>query len=171
MDKIASFTVKKRVAIQLFSGREECWDHGECQGGRRTSQEIIRQFYLQHPSGNIISQTLLESWKWWSVLSMSLRILLIKHPPNLRSSSISRTLASKLLQAFSFSWSSFILLFMLIVFRVIFFPGLLILRNHGSHWRKTLLTCQQLLWWDQMIKFLGNPTQVGITWVSAVLWW
>ena len=61
VDEIASFTVKKRVAIQLFSGREECWDHGECQGGRRTSQEIIRQFYLQHPSGNIISQTLLET--------------------------------------------------------------------------------------------------------------
>merc|ERR1719336_3324189 len=47
----------------------------------------------------------------------------------LRSSSMSSTLASRLLQAFSFSWSSFILLFMLIVLRVIFLPGLLILRN------------------------------------------
>ena len=58
----------------------------------------------------------------------------------LRSSSISRTLASKLLQAFSFSCNSFILLFIVIVFLVIFLPGLLILSSHGSHWRNTLFT-------------------------------
>lgn len=51
----------------------------------------------------------------------------------LKSSSISRTLASKLLEERSFSSNSFILLFMRIVFRVIFLPGLLIPNIHGSH--------------------------------------
>ena len=62
---------------------------------------------------------------------------------HLRSSSMSRTLARRLLHAFSFSCSSFILLFMVIVFRVIFFPGLLILSSQGSHCKNTLFT------WDK----------------------
>ena len=65
---------------------------------------------------------------------------LIKLNKYLRSSSMSRTFASKLLQAFSFNWSSFILLFIVIVFLVIFLPGLLIRSSQGSHCRNTLLT-------------------------------
>ena len=58
----------------------------------------------------------------------------------LKSSSMSRTLAISLSQAFSFNWSSFILLFIVIVFLVIFFPGLLILNIQGSHCKNTLFT-------------------------------
>ena len=53
---------------------------------------------------------------------------------------MSRTFARRLLQAFSFSCSSFILLFIVIVFLVIFLPGLLILNIQGSHCRNTLFT-------------------------------
>lgn len=55
----------------------------------------------------------------------------------LKSSSMSRTFASKLFDDRSFSSSSFILLFIIMVFRVIFFPGRLMPNIQGSHWRNT----------------------------------
>lgn len=66
-------------------------------------------------------------------------------PPDtfLKSSSMSSTLASKLLDERSFSSSSFIRLFIRIVLRVIFFPGRPILRNHGNHCKKTDLICNR----------------------------
>ena len=63
----------------------------------------------------------------------------------LKSSSISKTLASKLLEDFSFISSSFILLFIIIVLRDIFFLGLFILSSQGSHCRKTLRTCKDCI--------------------------
>lgn len=58
----------------------------------------------------------------------------------LKSSSISSTLANRLLEDLSFRSSSFILFCIMMVFRVIFSPGLPILRAQGIHWRKTHLT-------------------------------
>lgn len=54
-----------------------------------------------------------------------------------KSSSMSSTFASKLFEERSFSSSSFMRLFIKIVLRVIFFPGRLIPRIHGSHCRNT----------------------------------
>lgn len=71
----------------------------------------------------------------------------------LKSSSISSTLASRLLEDLSFRSSSFILFCIMIVFLVIFSPGRPIRRAHGIHCRKIHLT------------------QFGISWVSANLWW
>jgi hypothetical protein len=59
---------------------------------------------------------------------------------HLKSSSMSRTLANRLLEVFSFISSSFILLFIMIVFLVIFFLGLFIRSSHGSQCRNTLST-------------------------------
>lgn len=55
-----------------------------------------------------------------------------------KSSSMSSTLASRLLDERSFSSNSFILLLIIIVLRVIFFPGRDIPRIQGSHCRNTL---------------------------------
>ncbi len=57
-----------------------------------------------------------------------------------KSSSMSRTLASKDLEDFSFRSSSFILFCIIIVFLVIFSPGLDIRRNQGIHWRNNTRT-------------------------------
>lgn len=54
-----------------------------------------------------------------------------------KSSSISNTLANSDLDDRSFSSSSFIRLVSIIVFLVIFLPGLCILNIHGSHCRNT----------------------------------
>lgn len=60
-------------------------------------------------------------------------------PPEtfLKSSSMSSTFANKLFDERSFSSNSFIRLFIRMVLRVIFLPGRPILRNHGSHCKKT----------------------------------
>ena len=63
MDKIASFTVKKRVAIQLiFMKRRATLGLYNCAQITESAREGGEQFYLQHPSGNITSQTLLETF-------------------------------------------------------------------------------------------------------------
>ena len=79
--------------------------------------------------------------------------LTLKLPNHLKSSSMSSTFTIRLLESFSFNSSSLSLLDIMIVFLVIFSLGRSILRIQGSHWRKTL------------------RTHMGITWVSAVLWW
>lgn len=58
-----------------------------------------------------------------------------------KSSSMSSTLARRLFDDLSFNSSSFILLFIRIVLRVIFLPGRLIPRIHGNHCRNTDLIC------------------------------
>ena len=58
-----------------------------------------------------------------------------------KSSSMSSTLASKLLEVFSFNSNSRIRLVIIIVLRVIGFPGRCIRNIHGSHWRNSVRTC------------------------------
>lgn len=66
-----------------------------------------------------------------------------------KSSSMSRTFASRLFDERSFSSSSFIRLFIRMVLRVIFLPGLLIPSIQGSHWRNTVFIWEGavLVWW------------------------
>jgi hypothetical protein len=59
-----------------------------------------------------------------------------------KSSSMSNTLARRLLEDRSLSSISFMRLLIRIVFRVIFLPGRLIPSIHGNHCKKTLLTCK-----------------------------
>ena len=64
-------------------------------------------------------------------------------PETLRkSSSMSSTLASKLLEDRSFSSNSFMRLLISIVLRVIFLPGRLMPSIQGSHCRNTVLICK-----------------------------
>lgn len=58
-----------------------------------------------------------------------------------KSSSMSRTLARRDLEDFSFKSNSFILFCIMIVFLVIFSPGLAIRSTHGIHWRNNVRTC------------------------------
>ena len=58
----------------------------------------------------------------------------------LKSSSMSSTLARRDFELLSLRSSSFILFCIMMVFRVIFSPGLAIRRNQGSHWRNTVRT-------------------------------
>lgn len=60
-----------------------------------------------------------------------------------KSSSISRTLASKLREDRSFNSSSFIFELMKRCLRVIFFPGRLMRRINGSHVKKIVFTCKE----------------------------
>lgn len=81
----------------------------------------------------------------------------VRSVAGLKSSSISRTFASRLLEDRSFNsisriWSR-ILAVAAIVFNVILSPGRLILRNHGSHCRNT------------------TRIQLDISCVSAERWW
>ncbi len=58
----------------------------------------------------------------------------------LKSSSMSRTLASSDFEDLSLRSNSFILFCIMIVFLVIFSPGRAMRRNQGIHWRKTVRT-------------------------------
>ena len=76
---------------------------------------------------------------------------------NRKSSSMSSTLASKLFEVFSFNSNSRIRFVIIMVFRVIGFPGRCIRNIQGSHWRNSVRTCRhtytvlqmfmQLLFW------------------------
>ena len=61
-----------------------------------------------------------------------------------KSSSMSSTLASKLLEVFSFNSNSRIRLVIIIVLRVIGFPGRCIRNIQGSHWRNSVRTCSSV---------------------------
>lgn len=77
-------------------------------------------------------------------------------PPNalpdtfLKSSSMSSTFASRLLDERSFSSSSFIRLFISIVLRVIFLPGRLMPSIQGSHCKNT-----DLIWKNKSVSTIG----------------
>ena len=83
---------------------------------------------------------------WWTGLAELGRVVFLK------SSSISSTLDNRDLEEVSFMSSSFILLAIMMVFLVIFSPGLLMWSNQGNH-------CRNTAW-----------TQSGISWVSANLY-
>lgn len=65
----------------------------------------------------------------------------------LKSSSISNTLAKRDLEERSFSSNSRIRLDIIIVFLVIFFPGLDIRKIHGSHCRNTVFICNTFIYY------------------------
>ena len=65
-----------------------------------------------------------------------------KGETNRKSSSMSSTLASKLFEVFSFNSNSRIRFVIIMVFRVIGFPGRCIRNIQGSHWRNSVRTCR-----------------------------
>ena len=87
-----------------------------------------------------------------------------------KSSSMSRTFASRDFDFSSFLSSSFIFFCTWIVFLVIFSPGRDILSSQGIHCRKTSCTCKKpYLRYEKQISDID--TQSGISWVSTSLWW
>jgi len=63
--------------------------------------------------------------------------------PHLKSSSMSRTFANKLLELFSLSSSSFMRFVMRIVLRVMGLPGRFMRNSHGSHCRNNVRTYER----------------------------
>ena len=89
-------------------------------------------------------------WEWGSV------------EDGRKSSSMSKTLASKDLEDRSFRSNSFILFCIMIVFRVIFSPGRPIRSIHGIHCRKTDRTCEKCAYSISVaegVRTLNAPTR------------
>ena len=80
-----------------------------------------------------------------------------KGETNRKSSSMSSTLASKLFEVFSFNSNSRIRFVIIMVFRVIGFPGRCIRNIQGSHWRNSVRTCRHK--YIQFRAWVGNLKQ------------
>ena len=76
----------------------------------------------------------------------------------LKSSSMSRTLARSDLEDLACRSSSFILFWIMMVFRVIFSPGRPIRSTHGIHCRNTVRTCDD-----------DDSGKVGVTMIDVLI--
>ena len=92
-------------------------------------------FFVGLPTLLTLFWLLVLWWAWMWVLGT-------------KSSSMSRTLANRDLEDFSLRSSSFILFCIMMVFLVIFSPGLAILRTQGIHWRNNVLTYKIYKGWS-----------------------
>ena len=79
---------------------------------------------------------------------------------------MSSTLASKLFEVFSFNSNSRIRLVIIMVFRVIGFPGRCIRNIQGSHWRNNVRTCRHI--WLRFTRF--QWIKFSILQIAANIW-